>query len=832
MTTLAYDLRHAVRGLLHMRRTAAVCILTLALGIGATTTMFSVVYAALVRPLPFEAADRLVMLYTTRATARAGLQRGRWAPREIESLRVPTTFEAVGSYTRATVTVAVGRTASPLEPSAEQVDAEIVSPPYLRLLRISPIAGRLFDDADDTATGAHPIAVIGEGLWRRRFGADPGVIGRDALVNSLPLTIVGVMPGTFGGLSGGAEIWLPTTMAPLLTYTDYLTTPQHFINLVGRLKPGENVAAAGAELAALSHSVLAAEPTSSNESVSWGAAVSSLGRARVDLTLERSVLLLLGAAWCVLIITCVNIAGLLLARAESRRQEIAIRLAIGCSRLRLMRQLLTEAVVLAGIGGAGGVMLSWWGIAAVAASAPGIAATPRNDYGQLAAFASPTFDGAALAFALGVTVATTLLIGVLPAVDASRPHLVGALKADLRPGTTSRRRALGSLVVGEIALAVLLVTAAGLLLDSFAHLANQPAGFDRSRVLTFWVNPPGERDRPTTAPAAIERMLARVRAVPGVVGAAVSRCTPYSTRCARTFVYLAGGVEDPASAPVVGRHYVSADYLHTLGVPLRAGRWLTDADRPGHPPVAVVNETAARRFWPGENPLGKRVWFGTGTGFTDRDNPVEVVGVVGDVKYGAAEDSIGPDFYTSYLQFTYSSMMVLLKTSRDPLTVVASVRRAIESVDAGMPMYDVKPLDDRVADALSRPRFNAVIVALFGGAALMLAAVGVYGVMSYRVSAHTRDIGIRLALGAAPERVLLQELGTSARLTMAGATLGVAGTFASARLLQTVVSGVSPTDVAVVAMVVIAMFVVALAAAYLPARRASAIDPIVALAAE
>jgi putative ABC transport system permease protein len=827
-----HDIRYAWRLLANRPAFAFVAVLTLALGIGATTTMFSVVYAALIRPLPFESADRLVMLYTTRATARTGVQRGRWAPEEIRQLRLPKTLEAVGSYTRATVTVAAGRAMAVGEPTAEQVDAEIVSPAYFRVLRTSAIAGRLFADDEDTSIGAHPIAVIGEALWRRRFASDPLVVGRVELVNALPLTIVGVVPNSFAGLSGRSEIWLPTTMAPLLTYSDYLTTPQHFINLIGRLKNGVTIDAASAELASLGHSVLAAEPSSSGESVVWGTAVWPLGRARIDLAIERSVLLLLGASCCVLLITCVNIAGLLLARAQSRRREIAVRLAIGCSRLRLMRQLLTEATVLAALGGAGGVILSWWGIAAVAASAPGVAASARNDFGQLAAFASPAFDAAALGFALVVTIGTTVLIGLLPAVDASRPQLVGALKADFRSGMGTGHRTLGTLVAGEIALAVLLVTAAGLLLDSFAHLANQRAGFDDSRVLTFWVSPPGERDRPTEAPAAIERVLARVREVPGVLNAAVSRCTPLSTRCARTTVYVEGAGDDPATAPPVGRHYVSADYFATLGIPLRAGRWLTDSDRSGRPPVAVVNETAARRFWPAENPLGKRVWFGPATGFTDRDHSVEIVGVVGDVKYGAAEDEMGADFYTSYLQFTYSSMLVFLKTSRDPLAVVPSVRRAIESVDAGMPMYDVQPLERRVADALSRPRFNAAIVALFGGAALMLAALGVYGVMSYRVSAQAREIGIRLALGAAPERVLFQELGTSARLAATGAVLGIAGTIVSARLLQTVVLGVSATDTGVVATVVAIMFVVALAAAYIPARRASTINPMIALGAE
>ena len=824
MESLGYDLRYAIRGLFHMRRTAALAALTLALGIGATTTMFGVVYAALMRPLPFEAADRLVVLYTTRATPRTGLQRGRWAPAEIRSLGASlTALESIGSFTKASVTVAAA--------FSEQVGAEIVSPSYLRLLHVSPIVGRLLADDEDTAPGEHPVAVIGEALWRRTFAADRAIVGRDIVVNTHPLTVVGVLPASFAGLGGQAEIWLPTTMAPILTYGDYLTTPQHFINVVGRLKPGVTIDRADAELAARSGSVLLGEPASSTERATWGTAVWPLNRARIDPVVERSVLLLLGAACCVLLITCVNVASLLLARAESRRREIAVRLAIGCSRVRLARQLLTEAVVVASSGGLLGIVAASWAIDALRAGAPAIAATARNDYGQVAAFAAPMLDGVVLGFAIAVTVATALVVGLLPALGASSAELITALKRG-SGGAPTRHRALGALVAGEVALAVLLVAAASLLLDSFAHLARQHTGFDRSRVLTFWVSPPGERDRPLEAPAAIERVLERVHEVPGVVKAAVSRCAPFSTRCARTTIFLPGRQQDPANAPVVGRHYVSAEYFQTLGIGLRAGRLLTDSDRPGRPSVAVVNETGARRFWPGDSPLGKRVWFGAGTGFSDSDHPVEIVGVVDDVKYGAPEDAIGPDFYTSYLQFTYASMMVFVKTSGEPVSMTPALRRAIASVDAGMPLYDVQPLEDRVADALSRSRFNAFLVALFGAAALLLAALGVYGVMSYRVSTEIREIGIRVALGATPGRVLWQVLGASARLAAVGAAAGVAGAFASARLLQTVVSGVSPTDAFVLASVVAVMFAVALGAAFVPARRASTVDPIVALAAE
>jgi putative ABC transport system permease protein len=817
--TLAYDVRYAIRALLRIRRITATAILTLALGVGATTTMFSVTYAALMRPLPFAEPERLVMLYTTRTSARTGLERGRWAPAEIARLHTPTSLESVGTFTRASVTVA--NTDPAVLGAPEQVDAEIVSPSYFRVLRISPIVGRLFTDPEDLTPGAHPIALLGEALWRRRFAADPSVVGRSMVVNAHQLTVVGILPMAFAGLSGRSDIWLPTTMAPLLTYADYLTTPQHFINVIGRLRPGVAIERSAIEAATLAPHVLDGEPRTSTERASWSATVWPLSRARVDLTVERSVLLLLGAASCLLLITCVNVTSLLLARAESRRRDIAVRLAIGCSRGRLIRQLLTEAFLVAAAGGGVALLLSRWAIDVIAVSAPAIAATARNDYGQVAAFAAPALDGVVVAFAVGVAAATTLLVGLLPALQASRPELSGALKQGGPSASGRRHRVLGSLVVAEVALAVLLLS-----------VARQRNGFDGSNVLTFWVNPPGSRDMATDSPAAIERVLARIRATPGVVSAAVSRCTPLSTRCARTNVFFPGHTGDPATAPVVGRHYVSAEYIRTLGVPLRAGRWLTDADRTGRPAVAVINETAARRFWPGENPLGKRVWFGGGTGFSDPSRPVEIVGVVGDVKYGPLEDTVGPDFYTSYLQFTYASMLVLVKTATEPAAMVPAMRDAIAAADRDMPMYDVQRLDDRAADALSRPRFNAALVASFAAAALLLAAVGVYGVAAYGVSARTREIAVRLALGAAPARVRREVLVGGARLAAAGAMAGCIASVACARFVRTIAFGVSTIDPLVLAATAAAMLIVAILAAWLPARRASIVDPIGALRAE
>jgi len=349
--------------------------------------------------------------------------------------------------------------------------------------------------------------------------------------------------------------------------------------------------------------------------------------------------------------------------------------------------------------------------------------------------------------------------------------------------------------------------------------------------VTFWVNPPASRYTPGDGPAIVERLLTRVQQVPGVLSATVNRCAPLSSNCARTTIFFPGRENDSAP-PTVGRHYVSADYFQTLGIPLRDGRALTNRDRAGGRPVAVINEAAAQRFWPDENPIGKRVWFGSGTGFTDPTNPVEVVGVVGDVKYGALDEPRGPDFYTSYLQFTYPDTMMVVRIAGTPASIVGSLRRAVASVDPGLPIYDVQTLDDRIAQTLSRPRFNASVVTLFAAAALLLAAGGVYAVMAYSVSSRMHEIGIRLALGADATRVLRLVLGEGARLAGLGAAVGIAAAIVIARLMRSVLFGIADSDPVVMSSTVMIMFAVAIAAALVPARRASAIDPVAVLRRE
>jgi predicted permease len=383
---------------------------------------------------------------------------------------------------------------------------------------------------------------------------------------------------------------------------------------------------------------------------------------------------------------------------------------------------------------------------------------------------------------------------------------------------------------------VLLLGGAGLLLDNFQRIQRQRQGFESDGVLTFWVRPPTSKYDVTEGPAIVERLLASIQQVPGVESAAVNRCTPF-TGCSRTVLFFADRPNDPRTVPVVGRHYTSADYFRTLGIPLLEGRALTPGDRAGRPAVTVINQSAARRFWPGESPLGKRVWFGTTTGpFSDAAHPVEVVGVVGDVKYEAVDwpDRVGrPEFYTSYLQFAYPDTMAIVKASGGATSaLVPALRRAISAVDPALPIYDVLTLDDRIAGALSRPRFNATLTAGFAGAALLVAALGVYGMLSYSVSSRRREMGVRLALGAAPPRIVRFVLGEGLRLAIAGIAIGLVAAIAAGRLLGSLVADVNASNPWILGAVTIVMLAVASLAAFLPAQRASAVDPIAVLRSE
>jgi putative ABC transport system permease protein len=813
------DLRFAVRTLARMRGLTLVATLTLGLGIAATATMFSVAYAVLLRPLPFERPGELAMLYVKRTTPRDGTQRVRWSFPETQTLpSVLTSFESLGSFTTATVNLTAANDA------AEQVDAEVASAGYFRVLRVAPTSGRTFLDNEEQET----VALISNGLWRRRFGTDPSIVGRSIALNDVTLTVVGVMPEGFAGLSGRADVWFLPATGARLTYRDYLTTPQHFINVVARLRPGVTLRQAEAELATAAPRLVRPEE-SAGPAATWSATTLSLAAAHVDEAVGRLALVLFAAVACVLLVTCVNIACLLLARGSSRRREIAVRLAIGSSRWRVVRQLLTESLILAAAGGAVAIVVTTWAIEFV--SAPATIASARNSYMQLGAFARPAVDHIVLLFAFGLTFVTAVLFGLVPSLEISRPDLVTALKEDSRSGGVRHQHILSMLVVTELALSVLLLGVAGLLIRSFAEMQDQRSGFVSDGVVAFLVSPPASRYAPSQGPQVVERLLTAVQRVPGITSATVNRCVPFDTRCARTTVFFPGR-STSETAPMVGRHYVSSDYFRTLGIPLVGGRALRDDDREGRPPVAVVNETAARRFWPGENPVGQHVWFGSGTGFISAEQPVEIVGVVGDVKYGLPDDPVMPDFYTSYLQFTYPDTMIIVKSAQPVAAILPALRAAVASVDPVVAVYDVRSLDERTAAALSRPRLTATVLAGFATAALLLAAVGVYGVMAYVVAGRRRELGIRLALGAGRTDVISLVLAHGVRLAAAGAAIGVVAAVLAARLIRTLLFGVGPADPAVLGFTLAVMVVVALAAAFVPAHRAGSTDPAAVLRAE
>ena len=823
MDTFLQDFRYAARTVSRAPVLAVTVIATLGVGIAATTTMFSVVYAALIRSVPFDEPGRLVMLNVVRTTPRDGRQRVRWSFPETERLhQTLSSFHALGTFTVAPVNFTDRG-----EP--EQVDAEIASHGYFDVLRVTATRGRVLS-ADDERPDAPAVALISTGLWQRRYGGDASMVGRSITIDGTPLAVVGILPEAFAGLSGRADVWIPPAMAPKLTYAGYLTTPQHFINVIGRLRPDRSLTNADAELAAVAPRVVIPE-ASAGPSATWSAAATSLSSARVDPRASRQGIALLAAVTCVLFLACVNIASILLARGRSRRREIAVRMAIGSGRWRIVRQLLTETLLLAALGGVAGVLLTMWSIDLVKSA--GLIGGVRTPGQQVAAFATPSLDVAVLLFAVAVSFVTALACGLLPAIETSRTDLVPALKEDLRGGPSGRHgRLLATFVVGELAAAVTLLMIAGLLVRSFAHLQGLRGGFSTDAVVTFWVTPAATRSAPDEGPRVVERLLDSVQRVPGVIAAGVNRCAPFDVRCARTTVFFPGRPSATETAPIVGRHYVSAGYFQALAIPLRAGRLIRDDDAAGRPAVAVINETAARRFWPGETAIGKRAWFGGGTGFINPANAVEIVGVVGDVKYGLADDPSTADFYTSYRQFTYPDTMMIVKASQPLSVVVPSIRAAVANVDPTLPVYDVRTLDDRVATALARPRLTASVIGGFAFAALLLAAFGVYGVMAHSVALRRREIGIRMALGADRARIVRRVLGEGGRYACYGVLIGLVGAVIGGQIVSSMLFGVTPYDPAILSIVVLIMMLVAFTSVLIPARRASAVDPAVVLRSE
>jgi len=830
VVAIGQDVRYGLRQLGHNPGFTTVAVLTLALGVGANTLAFSVLYGSLFRRLPFAQSERLVLLQVEQHRADRAVERFQWTYRQwrwIAGLNLPVT--SMGEYDGP-----VGLNLSGTG-DAERVQSEVVSPGYFRTLGISALLGRTFVAEDNDAPGVRPVALIGYGLWLRRFGGDPHVLGRTFRANGVPLTVVGVLPRGFRGVTDVSDVWIPDMMAPQVSFAGYLTSNDTFHGVLVRLAPGITLGVLRTALEPLGRTLAVADPTA--ETLEGAASLRILARRLSEVGIDpgrrRSAVLLFGAVWLVLAVACVNLAALLLSRSRVRARELAVRTALGAGRGRLVRQLLTEGALLGFLGCAFGLALAFPGAHLLRTVQPVRFPTWGNLYNAVSEFASIELSPLVLLFALLVSLITVVLVSVVPALRASRPGLA----RDLRPGsgadsdagwTLRRPGALSVFMVVEVALALVLAVGAGLLLKSLARVQDRSFGFDPANVLTFYIDPHDPTYSQAGAPARITPVLEAVQRVPGVEAASVSSCTPLSA-CGRHDVYILGG---DGRGTLVGVQYVAPDHFKTLGIPLVQGRTFTPADRAGAPRVIIINQTGARRLFPHEDPVGRRVVFDDTGSLSQPDSAWQIVGVVGDVTYWPVEGPPHTDFYFPYLQRTYANTFVFVRTRLPAASIVPRLRTAVSGVDPDLPLDGIATMETRMGRAFSGHRFIAYVLAGFAMIAFLLAGVGVYGVASYSVSQRGREMGVRLALGAAPGDVFRLVTLEGAALGLIGLLAGSAIALAGTRLLRASLYDVSATDPSVFGAGVVIVGAAALLAVVVPAARATRVDPMTSLRAE
>jgi predicted permease len=819
-----------LRSIGRARGIAVMTVATIALGSGALVTTLGVADASLWRSPPFRDASRVVLLFNTLESPTGAMQRQRWSYPRIQLLRRDVrSLDQVANFTPTTLSLTGTELTEPLK-------GEVVSPLYFPVLGVLPLIGRTFAADEDRTEGEHPIAVLSYDLWQRRFAGDPNALGRTIALNQQPVTIIGVMPQGFRGISDEAQLWVPTTMAPLLTYPEYLTTDQNFISVVSRVPDNGSLEAVRAELATLGATIARALPSEDDEpGFTLSASATPLTTARVAPEMRRTVWLLLGAVVLLHLLACANVTSLLMGRAVSQRREAAVRASLGSTTGALYRRYVGEGAAMIALGCGFGLLVAWW---ASHVDVPLNAWGPRNFYGSIATFSEPHFGWRWMVAWLAVSAGTIALVAWAPALTAVR----GDLAAHLREGSQAARasglslrrvNARGVIVALESALATVLLVVGTLMISSFARMRATPLGVDPAHVLTFSLGPPEVAVPPEAAPAYIEKMLAAITAVPGVVSASVDGGAPLSGSASSTLHVI--GRPDPArgQAPPILRHYVGPDHFTTLGVPLIRGRAFTDRDRAGQPRVAVISETAARTFWPEGNALGARVWFGGGSNFSHPDSSAEVVGIVGDVMYQPLDrEANRSSFYTPYQQFTYGWRTYFVRTTGDPSLVVNSIRGAVHAVDANVPLTEVVTLNALIGSSWSRNRFDAFFYGAFAVLALVLAATGIYAVVSYAVSQRGREMAIRLAVGSSPAALLRLVVREGMGFPVVGLVAGVAGALSLTGLLRGSLYGVLPSDPRFIGFALVVLGIVALLACAVPARKAMQINPQDALRAD
>jgi putative ABC transport system permease protein len=805
MDTIRQDIRYAFRRLIKSPAFTLVALLTLALGIGANSAIFSVVNAVLLQPLPYRAPEQIVGIYHLSEGRRATMS----GPNFTDVKKLNTTLQDAAAYTRSRV-ILTGQ-GEPVRLDTAEVSASLFD-----LLGVPAMRGRTFRP-DENEKGKTHVAVLSHELWQQRFGGDEAVVGRRLTLDGISYEVVGIMPPKFS-FPAARALWTP------LEYSEDFTTKQRgawYLQAVGRTRPGVSVEQARAEIDTIGKQ-LAKQYPDANAGVDMTAV--SLHEAMVG-NVRQAFWVLLGAVGFVLLIACVNVANLLLARAASRESEIAVRTALGANRARLVRQLMTESLILGLAGGALGLLLAVWGVEALIALEPqGI---PRLNEVRV--------DPVVIGFTMALSALTGLLFGVFPAFQSTRGGISSTLKEGGRGALTTRggARMRTTLVVAEVALAVTLLAGAGLLIRSFSRLASVDPGFQVKPALTFELSLPDSRyeDRARQV-AFFDQLLPRLEAIPGVTNAAGVISLPLSgTSLVLTFEVEGRPPLPPAQQPAMQVRIATANYFKTIGIPLKRGRFFTDEDRMATPQVALITEAAAKQYFPNEDPIGKKIKLGWG--HDGKYAGGEVVGVIGDVKDAALDEPDPPQIYLPYGQWPVQSMSVILETAVPPDSVAEPARRAVYSIDGSLPAGNMRTLQQLVARSISQPRFYMTLLAVFAAVALTLAAIGIFGVLSYAVAQRTREIGIRMALGAHESTVLGLVVREAMVMSAAGVAIGLVAALALTQwlvaqlLFQT--SPHDPTTFVVVAMVLTA---VSMLAAYLPARRATRVDPIVALRAE
>ena len=812
------DLRFALRQLLKQWGFTAIAVLTLALAIGATTAVLSLVNALLIRPLPYRQPQQLVLLLQHFKSQ--NLERIPVSPPEFLDYETRAhSFEKLGAFGFTNFNLAG-------EDKSERISGATVTAGVLPLLGVSPIKGRFFEPEECTL-GRDDVVIISARLWQHRFNSDPQIIGTKLLLNGKSFTVVGVMPASFdfplqlfnlgnGGQFGGrAEIWQPLAFSDEQMKARYSRS----FAVVGRLAPSTTVAQAQAEIETINAQMRREHPNNYMQNNSFGGDVLPLHDLAVG-GMRPALLILLGAVFLVLLIACANLTTMLLARAAAREREMAVRVALGAGPLRLLKQVLTESVLLALIGGVGGVLLALWGVELL--KPIGAQTVPR--------LREVNVDLGVLGMTLAIAVGTGIIFGLAPGLASGRSELTEALKEGGRSSTagTRRNRLRNGLVIAEVALALVLLSGAGLLMKSFVRLQSVDPGFNPRNALTFEISLPKMQypDDPLIVRFNREAQR-RIAAVPGVQAAGFSTILPLAgTNADSSFAIEGQPANDRNPSPDEEKRQVSPDYFRALEIPLIKGRFFTDADNADAPLVIIVNQVFAKKFWPKGDALGKRIVMG---GMSDNPKWITIVGIVGDIRHFGLDVDPKPEMYVPFGQESYFTTVYVVRSNQDPRSVLPAIRRELQAIDTAVPLANVRTFENVIADSVAPRRLSVVLLGIFAGAAVLLASVGIYGVMSFLVVQQRQEIGVRMALGAQRSDVLKLILGRSLMLVSIGSVIRLIVALMSAHMLRTLLYSVSAFDMPTFALVTILLGAVALLASYLPAMRATRADPIIAL---